>query len=84
MHSGRIIGATRVLGAPSDWDKGSQGACSNLPVRDEATSAGPGMTSAWFPTPEEIARLALGAPIHLTILGHAHPPVAISVGEVPA
>lgn len=82
MHSGRIMGTTSVLGAPKDWDKTKQGSCGDLAVRSEMTSAGPGMTSAWFPTPEEIARIAAGAPIYLTIIGQTHPPVAMSVGQV--
>jgi hypothetical protein len=47
------------------------------------TSAGLGMTSAWFPTPEEIERLRDGAPIYLTVLGRSHPPVGLAVGPRP-
>ena len=83
MQTGRISGATRVLGAPHDWDKDAQGTCVGLPIRDEKTTAGPGMTSAWFPTQEEIDRIAKGAPIHLTVLGTVHPPVAMAVGQPP-
>ena len=80
MHIGRINEATRVLKAPADWVKDKQGPCSGLPIRDEPTTAGPGMTSAWYPTPEEIERIVAGAPIYLTVLGTVHPPVSISVG----
>lgn len=83
MHAGRIQNATRVLGAPASWDKKAQGPISGLPVRDEDTSAGRGMTSAWFPTPEEIERIAGGAPIYLTIIGIIHPVVAMNVGKKP-
>jgi hypothetical protein len=83
MHVGRISGATRNLGAPIDWDKDEQGPCGGLPIRDEPTSAGPSMTSAWFPTPEEIQRISEGAPIYLTVIGRVHPPVAIHVGSRP-
>jgi hypothetical protein len=41
------------------------------------------MTSAWFPTPEEIERIKEGAPIYLTVLGAVHPPVAMGVGPRP-
>jgi hypothetical protein len=81
MHSGRITGATNVLGAPQDWSKAQQGPCGSLAIRREKTTAGPGMTSAWFPTAEEIARMIEGAPIYLTIIGDIHPPVALLVGE---
>jgi hypothetical protein len=83
MIPGRIEGATRRLGAPRDWDKDRDGPCSALAIRDEPTDAGPGMTSAWQPTPDEIARLAAGASIYLTILGTAHPPVSLAVGNTP-
>lgn len=83
MHVGRIENATRNLGAPSDWDKATQGPCGGLPIRDEQTGAGQGMTSAWFPTPEEIERIASGAPVYLTVLGTVHPPVSMGVGPRP-
>ena len=83
MHSGRITGATRHLSAPQGWDKERQGVCVGLAVRDDDTSAGHGMTSAWFPTPAEIERIARGAPIYLTIIGDVHPPVAMGVGATP-
>lgn len=83
MLSGRIEGATRGLGAPSDWDAAKQGDCHTLSVRDVMTQAGPAMTSAWFPTPDEIARIEAGAPIYLTVFGSGHPPVGMTVGPVP-
>jgi hypothetical protein len=43
----------------------------------------PSMVTAWEPTPDELARLNAGAPVHLRILGSAHPPVLLTVGEVP-
>jgi hypothetical protein len=39
------------------------------------------MSSAWMPTPAELARLNAGAPIHLHIYGQGHPVVAMSVPE---
>lgn len=84
MIVGMIAGATRNLGAPRDWDKAKDGPCGGLPIRDEQTTAGPGMTSAWQPTPEELARLNAGASIHLTVLGRVHPPVSMSVGIPPS
>jgi hypothetical protein len=83
MHTGRISGCTRVLGAPQDWDVKVHGPCGGLPIRDEITTAGKGMTSAWFPTPDELERILAGAPIYLTVLGINHPPVSMSVGPKP-
>lgn len=79
MISGRIEGATRTLGK-------SQGYL-GLTIRDElqnTTTDGPEtptMVSAWFPTPAEMAALAAGAPIYLHVVGRAHPPVGLTVGE---
>jgi hypothetical protein len=84
MHIGRIVGATRDLGAPKGWDPQIQGQCLTLPVRDEMDLAGPRMSSAWLPTPEELAAIAAGAPIHLTVYDMGHPPVMLTVGEPPA
>lgn len=81
MEIGRVRGCTRVLGK-------SQGYY-GLPVRDEIindTVTGPGtpvMVTAWFPTPDELAAINAGAPVHLSIVGTAHPPVMMSVGEIP-
>lgn len=81
MEIGRIRGATRVIGK-------SQGYY-GLPLRDvllNDTVNGPdtpAMVTAWIPTPDELAALNAGAPIHLTILGGSHPPVMMGVGDVP-
>lgn len=84
MLIARIEGATRNLGAPAGWDRDKDGRCLGLPIRDDESDGGlPLMTSAWTPTPEELARLNAGASIHLTIVGRAHPPVAVEVGQSP-
>lgn len=81
MIIGRIPGATRVLGK-------SQGYL-GLAVRDELVNdtvngeGTPAMTTAWIPTPAEIAAIVRGAPIHVQILGTAHPPIMVTVGEPP-
>jgi hypothetical protein len=79
MLISHIEGATRVLGK-------SQGYL-GLPVRDErihCTVGGegtPAMVTAWEPTPDEIARINAGARVYLRVLGTAHPPVMIEVGD---
>lgn len=81
MEIGRISGCTRVIGK-------SQGYL-GLPLRDELVDdavTGPGtpsMVTAWMPSPDELARLQAGAPIYLRIMGTQHPPVMVSIGEVP-
>jgi hypothetical protein len=82
MLSGRIEGTTRTIGASQGYE--------GLPVRDEEVNCsvnGPGtpcMTTAWTPTPAELAALNAGASIHVCILGTQHPPISVSVGPVPA
>ena len=80
MHIGRVAGATRVIGKEQGY--------TGLPLRDEVINCSvngltPSMVTAWLPTPEELARLNAGAPVHLRVLGTAHPPVMVDVGEVP-
>lgn len=81
MQVGRITGCTRVLGK-------SQGYL-GLPIRDEVLTCTvngegtPAMTTAWFPTPAELEALNAGAPVHVRILGFAHPPIMVDVGPSP-
>jgi hypothetical protein len=81
MQIGRILGCTRVLGK-------SQGYL-GLPVRDELVNSlvdGPGtpsMVTAWLPTPKELEALNKGAPVHVRLLGTAHPPIMVETGEAP-
>jgi len=44
---------------------------------------GRSFTSQWRPTPAELAKIAAGAPIRLSILSEWHPPVMITVGPIP-
>jgi hypothetical protein len=81
MISGRIPGATRILGK-------SQGYL-GLAVRDELVNdtvngeCTPAMTTAWIPTPAELELIARGAPVYVQILGTMHPPISVTVGEPP-
>ncbi len=68
MEIGRILGATRNLGAPPDWDKDKAGPCVGLPIRDEPYAPGANrMVSAWFPSEDELKLIAAGAPIYLYV-----------------
>jgi hypothetical protein len=78
MQVGVIEGHTRIIGK-------SQGYL-GLPLRDmflDQDEAHPAMQSAWFPTPDELRALLAGAPLVLTVLGTAHPPVMLGVGKEP-
>ncbi len=80
MTSG-VAGATRVLGKNQGYF--------GLPVRDELIEEAvngtetPCMVTAWEPTPDELARLTAGAHVHVRILGTAHPPIVVEVGNSP-
>ena len=65
--------ATRILGAPKDWDASKNGPCVGLPIVD----AHGHMYSYWRPSWRERARILFGSPVRLVIAGHSHPPVAI-------
>jgi hypothetical protein len=81
MQAGRIQNATRVLGKQQGY--------LGLPVRDELINSKvtgentPCMVTAWHPTPKELAALNAGAPVHVHIVGTAHPPIRVEVGEIP-
>lgn len=81
MQIGYVEGATRVIGKSQGY-KG-------LPVRDEIIHCNvggegtPAMVTAWSPTPDEIARIVAGAPVHVSIIGTAHPPLMLTVGAPP-
>jgi hypothetical protein len=78
---GHIQGATRVLGRQQGYF--------GLPLRDEVVacsvngSGTPVMVTAWEPTPDEIAKIVAGAKIYLKVVGTAHPPVMLEVGDPP-
>lgn len=68
-------GTTRRIGK----SQGYQG----LSVSDRLMPDGaPVMLTMWEPTPAELAALNRGRPVNLWILGAAHPPVIVNVGEV--
>jgi hypothetical protein len=75
MMSNAIEGCTRRIGKAQGY-KG-------LAIRDELIDGMPAMVTSWQPTIAELADLVAGAPIHLTLLGRAHPPVMLAVAAVP-
>lgn len=68
---------THVLGAPEGWDAEAKGECLGLPVaadREQET-----LTSCWALEPEEVALIAKGGRVYLTIHGLCQPPVMLTV-----
>jgi hypothetical protein len=83
MIPGRIEGATHFLGAPAGWEEERDGHCGTLPVVAGVNDCGVlCMQSCWEPTPAEIERINAGAMVTLTIIGRAHPPVALEVAQL--
>lgn len=81
MRIGRIPGATRVVGQRQGY--------LGLPIRDELMNCSvngpdtPCMVTSWEPNPDELARLAAGASVHVSIVGVMHPPIMVEVGDAP-
>lgn len=59
--------------------KGMEGECADLHMRVDNHSGERVITSAWSPTPDEVARIASGQPVWLHVYGNGHPVVALSV-----
>ncbi len=73
----RISNATRVLAETQD-----EYLC--LAIRDEVIDGVNYMTSLWEPSPAELAMLAGGGHVRLTILGSGHPPVMLTTQPAPS
>jgi len=71
----RIDRHTHVLGAPKEWDEGTNGKCVRLYVR---RIEGDVWQSAWEPTPDELRALNEGASLILSVVG-GQPAVALEV-----
>lgn len=77
MEICNIEGATRILGAPQDWDKRDTGAaCQSLPIVDRPDGW---MVSQWKPSAEELTALAGNSSLFLWVYGTVHPVVGLSV-----
>jgi hypothetical protein len=72
----RVSNATRVLAE-------TQEEYYALAIKDEEIDGVNHMTSVWEPTPKELADLASGGSVRLTILGTGHPPVMITTQPAP-
>jgi hypothetical protein len=75
MTPTRINGATNTYVAPEGWDAEKDGECGKLPVRAEGRQ----FSSAWQPSPDELAMLNAGGCVVLTVFG-GQPPVMLAVG----
>lgn len=69
---------TRMLNAPTDWNREKHGPCVGLPVTDSEGV----MYSYWHVSLRERWLILFGRKIRLCVLGSAHPPVAMDMEEV--
>lgn len=76
MYPGTIRGHNFTYTAPQGVDN-----CQDLRVRVDHFRDIRIISSAWFPTPEELAALNAGEPIVLSIYGADHPVVSVSVQQ---
>lgn len=76
-------GRNVMMGAPRDWDPAKHGPCGALPVRRAVAQDMAVMESYWKPTETDLANLLAGHGVKLSIFGAVHPPVMLSVEEVP-
>lgn len=80
MIAARIGGATHELGRSQGYSP------LHIQARTIETEGGDKvhvLVSAWEPTPVELEALNSGAKVHLYIVGVSHPPVMVTVGEMP-
>ena len=79
MEHLRIQGANRRFGGPGYFTiHVREGETVNPETGQRYTT----MSTAWQPTPEELAALNRGAPLILEIGCTVHPPIRLSVGEI--
>lgn len=74
MIIGRIRGANFCYTAPPELPD-----CQDLHVRTQVINGCHTASSAWFPTPEELAALNAGQPVIFTHWGNGHPVVSLTV-----
>lgn len=94
MEIGRIKGATRVLGKSQGYyglpvrdEAKNLGDLPHMLLMLGSNQVDgdnvPTMQTVWFPSPDELARLNAGAGIHVSLVGMAHPPISVTIGEAP-
>lgn len=71
-------GHNAILTAPG----GMEAEVVHLSIRRELLNGNPCVTSAWEPTPDELDKLAAGAAVLLSCIGHTMPPVTLRVDNL--
>lgn len=84
MNPLEFNGQTRVLNAPPGWNETEPIKCGMLPIADRTIEGMPAMQSYWKPEPHELAFLANGGHVRLTVYGQGHPPVWVDVDKCDA
>lgn len=82
MDPREFKGQTRMLNAPLGWNATQPVKCGMLPIRDTTIDGIPCMQSVWKPDANELAHIARGGHVVLTVYGMGHPPVWVGVESV--
>lgn len=77
MEICKIEGATRILGAPQQWNH-TISECQSLPIIDTAEGW---MVSQWKPSYDEVETLRQGGTLLMWVHGTVHPVVGLDVSE---
>ncbi len=81
MQNVEIALETRKIGAPQNWDVETMGECVTISVRDEPTSNGNVMTTAWRLTDDEIRALRQGGHLIIGVYGVNHPVLSLGIAD---
>lgn len=83
-HSATMLTPVQIKSADDMWGKEEDG---HFPIftRDEPVMDGEAVmkVSQWKPTAKQLKELNEGASIFLGIVCHAHPPIMLTVADVP-
>jgi hypothetical protein len=78
MNKHQHISNNAVLGAPAGWDQ-DELPCSALPITRTQVEGMDAVVSYWKPDAAELALLAAGGSVALTVLGVTMSPVMLAV-----
>lgn len=84
MRPVEFSGQTHHFGPPRGFNESADKVqCGGLPIRaSRDADGGVLLQSMWKPSPAELAALAAGACVCVSVWGTAHPPIAIEVEQV--
>lgn len=81
MHPGRIANANVTYTEPEGWDRSKHGVCWAIHAKRTPVGNGHHITTAWFPTLQELHAMYNGAPVYLTLCTSTQPATKLEVGK---